>query len=91
MLRVLRHGLASAGRYLRLHVRVPDRPGSLATLLTELANADANVVDVVHGRTDSRLRLGEAEVELQLETKGPEHCRNVVQALEKAGFIVTVS
>ncbi|HSA53703.1 MAG TPA: threonine ammonia-lyase, partial [Yinghuangia sp.] len=37
MLRVLRHGLAASGRYLSLRVRIPDRPGALATLLGELA------------------------------------------------------
>ena len=33
LLRVIRHGLAAGGRYLALHVRVPDRPGNLARLL----------------------------------------------------------
>ena len=30
LLRVIRHGMAAAGRYLQFRVRVPDRPGSLA-------------------------------------------------------------
>ncbi|MFF3841827.1 threonine ammonia-lyase [Streptomyces sp. NPDC001930] len=86
--RILRHGMAAGGRYLSLRLRVTDRPGALATLLAVLTVADANVLDVSHVRTDPRLGLTEAEVELHLETKGPEHCREVADALRDAGYMV---
>ncbi|MBD0711714.1 MULTISPECIES: threonine ammonia-lyase [unclassified Streptomyces] len=86
--RVLRHGMAAGGRYLSLRLRVTDRPGALATLLAVLTVADANVLDVSHVRTDPRLGLTEAEVELHLETKGPDHCREVEAALRDAGYTV---
>ncbi|MFG2114135.1 threonine ammonia-lyase [Streptomyces sp. NPDC048718] len=86
--RVLRHGMAAAGRYMSLRLRVTDRPGALATLLAVLTVADANVLDVSHVRTDPRLGLTEAEVELHLETKGPEHCEEVTAALRDAGYPV---
>ncbi|MFE5970313.1 threonine ammonia-lyase [Streptomyces sp. NPDC056463] len=88
MQRVLRHGMAAGGRYLSLRLRVTDRPGALATLLAVLTVVDANVLDVSHVRTDPRLGLTEAEVELHLETKGPEHCREVEAALRDAGYVV---
>ncbi|OIJ91153.1 threonine ammonia-lyase [Streptomyces colonosanans] len=86
--RVLRHGMAAAGRYLAVRLRLTDRPGALATLLGALSVADANVLDVSHVRTDPRLGLTEAEVELHLETKGPEHCAEVGQVLREAGYTV---
>ncbi|MFE5515877.1 threonine ammonia-lyase [Streptomyces sp. NPDC056529] len=86
--RVLRHGMAAGGRYLSLRLRVTDRPGVLAALLAALTVVDANVLDVSHVRTDPRLGLTEAEVELHLETKGPEHCREVTEALRDAGYTV---
>ncbi|MFC9792016.1 threonine ammonia-lyase [Streptomyces sp. NPDC127584] len=86
--RILRHGMSAGGRYLSLRLRVTDRPGALATLLAVLTVADANVLDVSHVRTDPRLGLTEAEVELHLETKGPEHCREVADALRDAGYTV---
>ncbi|MFE2556485.1 threonine ammonia-lyase [Streptomyces sp. NPDC059352] len=86
--RILRHGMAAGGRYLSLRLRVTDRPGALATLLAVLTVVDANVLDVSHVRTDPRLGLTEAEVELHLETKGPEHCREVGDALRDAGYTV---
>ncbi len=51
MLKVVQHGMAAGGRYLSLRVRVPDRPGSLAGLLRELAAVSANVLSVEHERT----------------------------------------
>ncbi|MCN9243889.1 threonine ammonia-lyase [Streptomyces sp. RY43-2] len=86
--RVLRHGMAAAGRYLAVRLRLTDRPGALATLLGALSGTDANVLDVSHVRTDPRLGLTEAEVELHLETKGPEHCAEVGRVLRDAGYTV---
>ncbi|WP_299532733.1 threonine ammonia-lyase [uncultured Streptomyces sp.] len=88
MQRILRHGMAAAGRYLGLRLRLTDRPGALAGLLATLTTADANVLDISHVRTEPRLGLTEAEVELQLETKGPEHCREVAETLGRAGYLV---
>lgn len=88
MQRILRHGMAAAGRYLGLRLRITDRPGALATLLGVLSVADANVLDVSHVRTDPRLGLTEADVELHLETKGPEHCADVATALREAGYTI---
>ncbi|MBW5421344.1 threonine ammonia-lyase [Streptomyces sp. BG9H] len=88
MQRILRQGMAAAGRYLSLRLRLTDRPGALAHLLGVLTVMDANVLDVSHVRTDPRLGLTEAEVELHLETKGPEHCAEVGTALREAGYTV---
>jgi threonine dehydratase len=91
LLGVLRHGLAAAGRYLALRVRLADHPGGLAGLLAVLADADTNVLDVEHVRTNPKLRLDEVEVAVQVETRGPAHCRDVLERLRSAGYQVTVS
>ena len=52
---LIRHGMASAGRYLNLRCVIPDRPGGLAHLLAELADAGANVLEVSHERTSTAL------------------------------------
>ena len=84
--KLLRHGLRAAGRYLALRCRLPDRPGALATLLHELAGLGANVLDVWHERVTARLSVGEVEVLLQVETRGPEHCEEVITELRQAGY-----
>ncbi|HEY2947429.1 MAG TPA: threonine ammonia-lyase [Micromonosporaceae bacterium] len=89
LLRVIEHGLAAAGRYLRVTVRCGDRPGQLARLLGEIAAQKANVLDVEHQRHDPRLRLGEVEVALSVETRGAEHSDRLVSALRAAGYAVS--
>lgn len=86
MLRVLRHGMSAAGRYLQFRLLMPDRPGSLVAVLTVLAQTDANVLEVEHVRTGTQLHLDEVEIGLQLETKGPEHRESVLDALRAAGY-----
>jgi threonine dehydratase len=89
--KVLRHGLSAAGRYLAVRCRLPDRPGALATLLGELAALGANVIDVVHERVTADLNVDEAEVVLQVETRGAEHCDSVTSQLRKAGYTLVFS
>jgi threonine dehydratase len=89
--KVLRQGLSAAGRYLALRCRIPDRPGALATLLREVANLGANVLDVVHERVTLQLRVDEVEVQLQVETRGPAHCADVIGKLREAGYTLIFS
>ena len=86
--KVIRHGLLAAGRFLSLRVRVPDRPGELARLLSVLAETGGNVLDVEHRRTGRGLHLEEVEVQVQLETRGPDHSEAVGEALRGAGWSV---
>ena len=81
---LIRHGMASSGRYLNLRCVIPDRPGGLAHLLAELAEIGANVLEVSHERTSTSLNVGEVEVRLQLETKGPDHAEEVLDAAARA-------
>lgn len=88
MLQLIRYGMTSAGRYLSLRVRLSDRPGSLVNLLGQLSGLAANVLDIEHSRISGALALGEVDVEVTLETRGPEHSANVVEQLTEAGYVV---
>ena len=91
LLRVIQHGMVAAGRYLSLRVRIGDRPGELAGLLGLLAEKGANVLDVEHSRTTSRLHLGEVEVALSVETRGQQHRAELLAALRAAGHAPSLS
>lgn len=88
LMRLIDRGLAAAGRYLRFSVRCADRPGQLAALLTLIGQQGANVDDVVHRRHDPRLRLGEVEIELSVETRGAEHSDRLLYALRQADYAI---
>ncbi|MDT9594356.1 threonine ammonia-lyase [Nocardioides zeae] len=83
--RMIRHGMAAAGRYLFLRVTVTDSPGGLAELLAELAAAGANVLDVAHERTSPSLHVDEVLVRIQLETRGPTHAEALLARLREQG------
>lgn len=88
---VIQYGMAAAARYLSLQVRIADRPGALAALLAGIAERGANVVDVGHSRFDAAVPFGEVTVALSLETRGPEHCAELVDALRRAGHHVALT
>jgi threonine dehydratase len=69
-------------------VRVSDRPGALAELLALVGSLGANVLDVSHSRISGALPLGDVEVALAMETRGPDHCTEIVEALRAAGHAV---
>jgi threonine dehydratase len=89
--KLLRHGLAAAGRFLGLRCRLPDHPGSLAALLGDIAEMGANVLEVSHERLVPSLRVDEVEVVLQIETRGPEHCDDVKSRLRADGYTLSFS
>jgi threonine dehydratase len=86
--KVIRHGMAAAGRYLNLRVCIPDLPGGLAQLLTDISACGANVLEVVHERISPTLHLDEVEVHLQLETRGEPHTEQVMARLRERGYRV---
>ncbi|HEU5161427.1 MAG TPA: threonine ammonia-lyase [Streptosporangiaceae bacterium] len=87
--KVLRHGLSAAGRYLVFRVRLSDRPGALVILLSELAELGVNVLDVTHERVAARLPVDEVEVLLHVETRGPDHCDEVLDRLRASGYTLS--
>lgn len=88
--RVIHHGLATAGRFVAITVRMEDRPGLLAALLGRLAETEVNVLDVSHVRSDSRLAVGEVEAMILLETRGPDHRDAAIEHLRAGGYQVQV-
>jgi threonine dehydratase len=86
MQRVVAHGLAASDRYLTLSIGLPDRPGQLARVAELLAEANANVIEVLHTRHGSGLQISEVELQLSVETRGPEHRASVVETLRHAGY-----
>jgi threonine dehydratase len=87
---VLVRGLVETGRYLRLRTVLQDRPGALDDLLSILSAGRANIYAIQHDRTSRTIGLDDAEVELDLETRGPDHVDALVAALRDAGYEVDV-
>lgn len=88
--RVVERGMVAEGRYLKIRVELLDAPGALAALAAMLAEAGANIFHVSHDRRAAGVHLGRAEVHLELETRGPEHIRDILKQLKKEGYGATL-
>jgi threonine dehydratase len=86
MERVISRGLAASDRYLKLRLMLPDRPGQLARVAELISEANANVVEVLHTRHGRNALISDVEIELSIETRGPEHVQRVLGHLIEAGY-----
>jgi threonine dehydratase len=87
---VIMRGLIRKGRLSRLHIEVPDVPGSMGSITTILGDVGANIVEILHQRMFVDLSAKSAEIEVTVETLDHLHVDRVVAALEDAGYIVRV-
>lgn len=88
--RIIGHGLAKAGRLVRLTVEMRDRPGELGRLLKLVAESGANVHAIQHDRARRDVRIGGARVTVELETRGHDHIERIREALAAHGHKVLV-
>jgi threonine dehydratase len=87
---VLVRGLVETGRYLKIRTVLRDRPGALEELVEIIAAERANIYAVQHDRTSRDVAMNEADIEIELETRGHDHIDTVLEALEGAGYRVEV-
>lgn len=86
--RLIERGLVKDGRLMRVSVNLPDLPGSLARLTALIGALRANILKCHHNRTFTLAPFGGATVELTLETRGPDHQREVQDQLITQGYEV---
>ncbi len=85
--RIISQGLIKNGRVMRLRVRMADIPGSLARLLALIAQLKANVLHIYHDRSGRDVPIYITHVELEIETRGPAHVKEIDDALNAAGYV----
>jgi threonine dehydratase len=85
---LLMRGLAREGRLARLRILVPDEPGYLARVATEISGSGANIVEVYHQRMFHDIPAKETELDVVVETRDEAHIRQLLDQLTSAGFQV---
>ncbi len=85
---LIRRNETQAGRRLILFVRISDRPGGLARLLTLFAGAGANLIEVEHVREGISLHVRETGVQVVLEVRGREHSDSVISMARQNDYVV---
>jgi len=84
--RIIDRGLAADGRLMRLTAHIAERPGSLAKLLSAIADAGGSVKEISHDRHFGPADVAQASVSIVLETRDAAHIAAIRTALTTAGF-----
>ena len=87
---VIVRGLIETGRYLRIRTVLPDRPGALQSFVDIVSEEEANIYAIQHDRTSRDVSMDDAEIEVDMETRGPEHVLSVIEALEAGGYEIDI-
>ncbi|MCB0405109.1 MAG: pyridoxal-phosphate dependent enzyme, partial [Bdellovibrionales bacterium] len=86
--RVLQRGLVEQGRLARLHITGSDRPGLLHAITEVLYRTQANIIQVSHTRGTLNIGVGEAKIEVDIETRAPDHTQEIIEELKKTSLRV---
>jgi threonine dehydratase len=84
--RIIEKGLIQDGRLCKFSVVLSDRPGTLARLAQRIGDSGANILQITQSRGFGQMAIGETEVELTLETSGPDHVERIHQLLAAEKF-----
>jgi threonine dehydratase len=84
--RVIDRGFQASGRIAKFSVIAADIPGMLNKITFLIAEKKANVLQVNQTRISDKIGLREIVIELTLETTGPEHVRDIKDAITGQGF-----
>lgn len=86
--RVVRRGLMESHRIMRIYVVLEDVPGALSSLLAAIDRLQGNVIYIHHMRGERDLPVTSVRVEMEVETRGERHRREMLDGLIAAGFSV---
>jgi len=81
---IIERAMVRAGRLTRIRVSARDVPGTLAKITSTVAAAGANIMEVHHQRAFTTLAAQNVEVELVIQTRGPQHIAEVMAQLRQA-------
>jgi len=89
--RIIERGLVKAGRRIKIFTFINDRPGVLQQLLTVIASVKANVIHISHNRVEQNVPIGQALVEISLETRDVLHTEQILTNLRQHGYNAQMS
>lgn len=84
---VVQQGLIFRDRIFTVSVLLPDKPGELCRVSGVVARENGNVIKLEHNQFVSTNRNAAVELRITLEAFGTEHKQQIMDALEKEGYM----
>ncbi len=83
---VVQQGLIMRDRIFTVSILMPDKPGELHRVSGIIADVNGNVIKLEHNQFVTINRNVAVELRITMEAFGTEHKRQIMEALEKAGY-----
>lgn len=83
---VLMRGLVRDGRLIRLRLEIHDEPGMLATVAETIGRTGGNIVEVLHQRMFQDTPIKNADLDVVVETRNPEHVDEILARFADLGI-----
>ena len=87
---ILTRSMSKDGRIVRLRIDINDEPGMLAGISTAIGNCNGNIVEIFHQRMFHDVPAKLAKIDVVVETHGKEHIHQIIEAIKKKDFNVSI-
>ncbi len=90
LFRIIRQSLVRQGRIMSFSVLLDDQPGTLARIITLLAQEQGNILRIHHMEGESDIPALMVRVNIELETRGWDHIRKIKKSLTDGGYEIRI-
>lgn len=84
--RFINRGLQKNGRQCTLSIELPDSPGQLVAVSQLIADCGANVVGVLHERTNTNIDVKACVLKISMETRNHAHIQEIMDIFQERGY-----
>lgn len=84
--RIINRGLQKGGRLCTFSIEIDDKPGQLVKISTLIASLGANIISVLHERTNTFINVNSCVLRVSMETRDQYHIDAIRNALLSEGI-----
>ena len=84
--RIINRGLQKGGRLCTFSIEIDDKPGQLVKISTLIASLGANIISVLHERTNTFINVNSCVLRVSMETRDQYHIDAIRNALLAEGI-----
>lgn len=84
--RIINRGLQKGGRLCTFSIEIDDKPGQLVKISSLIASLGANIISVLHERTNTFINVNSCVLRVSMETRDQYHIDAIRNALLTEGI-----
>lgn len=88
---IIKRGMVEAGRFVRFHTILKNRPGYLEKVVNVITELHGNIIEISVNDIGEYIFPGYAQLSISLETRDEHHIEAIFKALEQKGYVAEVN